>query len=86
MKGSYTGRHGLWAGATLVQGHEFHYSRVECDPDARFAIRLEQGKGIHDGKDGLAEKNSIGSYTHAYFTDAFCRRFVVAAEDFRRNG
>ncbi|GAB6285778.1 MAG: hypothetical protein STSR0009_19790 [Methanoregula sp.] len=85
VKGSYNGRHGLWAGATLIRGHEFHYSRVACDPDARFAIRLIQGKGIQNGKDGLIEKNALGSYTHAYFSDTFCRRFVAAAEDFRRN-
>jgi len=85
VKGSYNGRPELWAGSVSLQGHEFHYSRVECDPDARFAIRLVRGKGIHDGKDGLTEKNAIGAYTHAYFSDAFCRRFVAAAEDFRRN-
>ncbi len=85
VKGRYNGRPGLWAGTVSLRGHEFHYSRVECDPDARFVIRLVQGKGIQDGKDGLAEKNAIGAYTHAYFSDTFCRRFVAAAEDFRRN-
>jgi len=85
VKGSYTGRQGLWAGSVSIRGHEFHYSRVECDPDEHFAIRLAQGKGIQDGKDGLAEKNTIGTYTHAYFSDTFCRRFVAAAADFRRN-
>jgi len=85
VKGSYTGRHGLWAGSISLRGHEFHYSRVACDPDARFSIRLVPGEGIQDGKDGLTEQNAIGAYTHAYFSDAFCRRFVAAAADFRRN-
>jgi cobyrinic acid a,c-diamide synthase len=85
VKGKYTGRPGLWVGAASLRGHEFHYSRVMCDPGARFAIRLVQGIGIQDGKDGLTEQNAIGAYTHAYFSDTFCRRFVAAAGDFRRN-
>jgi cobyrinic acid a,c-diamide synthase len=85
VKGSFTGRHGLWANTATIRGHEFHYSHVACDPDARFAIRLAQGKGIHDGNDGLIEKNTIGAYTHAYFSDTFCRRFIAAAADFQGN-
>jgi cobyrinic acid a,c-diamide synthase len=85
VKGNYHGRPGLWTGNALIRGHEFHYSRIACEPDARFAIRLLQGNGIQDGKDGLIEKNVIGAYTHAYFSDTFCRHFVAAAEDFRRN-
>lgn len=84
VKGSYNGRPRVWADAASLRGHEFHYSEVTCDPDARFAIRLVQGKGIQDGKDGLTEANVIGAYTHAYFSDTFCRRFVLAATDFRR--
>lgn len=85
VKGSYSGQHGLWGGMVSLLGHEFHYSHVACDPDARFAIRLTRGKGIQEGKDGLTEQNTIGTYTHAYFSDAFCRRFVAAAVNFRRN-
>ncbi|MDD4137014.1 MAG: cobyrinate a,c-diamide synthase [Methanoregula sp.] len=85
VKGSFQGRPGLWTGTVSVRGHEFHYSKVACDPDARFAIRLSPGKGIQNGKDGLTVQNTIGAYTHAYFSDTFCRRFVAAAEEFRRN-
>ncbi|MDD1687313.1 cobyrinate a,c-diamide synthase [Methanoregula sp.] len=85
VKGNFTGRQGGWAGSASIRGHEFHYSRAECDPDARFAIRLTQGKGIQGGNDGLTEQNALGAYTHAYFSDAFCRRFVAAAAAFRRN-
>ncbi|WP_321504558.1 cobyrinate a,c-diamide synthase [uncultured Methanoregula sp.] len=85
VKGRYNSRSGLWPGTALIRGHEFHYSRAACDPDARFAIRLGLGKGIQDGNDGLIEQNTLGAYTHAYFSDTFCRRFVAAAEDFRRN-
>ena len=85
VKGSYTGRHGPWAGSMSIRGHEFHYSRIACDPDARFAISLTLGKGIQDGKDGLTELNTLGAYSHVYFSNTFCRRFVAAAADFRRN-
>jgi len=85
VKGKFTARPGLWAGAVSLRGHEFHYSRLECDSDARFTISLMPGNGIVDGKDGLSEGRAIGAYTHAYFSDAFCRCFVAAAEDFRRN-
>jgi len=85
VKGRYDGISGLWAGTVACRGHEFHYSRVECDPGARFAIRLTTGNGIRDRNDGLFEKNAIGTYTHAYFSDTFCRRFVAAAQDFRRD-
>ena len=74
----------LWPGAIAIRGHEFHYSKIECDAGARFALALEQGKGISGGNDGLFEHAAIGSYTHAYFTDAFCRHFVDAAASFSR--
>jgi len=85
VKGSFSGTPGVWAGTASCRGHEFHYSRVACDPDARFAIRLARGDGIRNGNDGLFEKNAVGTYTHAYFSDTFCRRFVAAARNFRRN-
>jgi len=85
VKGKYQGQPGPGAGTALIRGHEFHYSRVACDPGARFAIRLTQGKGIQNGRDGLIKTNAIGTYTHAYFSDTFCRRFVAAAAESRRN-
>jgi cobyrinic acid a,c-diamide synthase len=83
VRGRFTGR-SLWTGAVTIRGHEFHYSRVECEPECRFALRLDQGAGIMEGNDGLTEHSTIGTYTHAYFTDAFCRHFVAAAESFSR--
>jgi len=49
-------------------GHEFHYSKVVCHGDARFALELSRGKGIVNGHDGICEHNALGAYTHAYFT------------------
>lgn len=86
VSGNYDEHAGFWAGASPVLGHEFHYSRVICDRDARFSLHLTQGTGINEGNDGLTEHNTTGSYTHAYFSDTFCRQFVAAAESFRRTG
>jgi cobyrinic acid a,c-diamide synthase len=65
-----------------ITGHEFHYSCVYPDRDARFAIRLSRGRGIDSGKDGLTWGNVLGTYTHAYFTDAFAGIFVEEASRF----
>ena len=54
-----------------IRGHEFHYSKVIPDYDAEFAFRLSRGKGIRNGQDGLVAENTVGTYTHAYFSDAF---------------
>jgi cobyrinic acid a,c-diamide synthase len=66
------------------RGHEFHYSRVECGEDARFAIDTGNGKGIAGGLDGIYEHNAIGAYTHAYFTTGFARSFVDAARAYKK--
>jgi cobyrinic acid a,c-diamide synthase len=68
----------------LFRGHEFHYSRLECSPEARFAVALSRGRGICDGKDGLWVQNAVGQYTHAYFTDGSAETLVRAAEAYRR--
>jgi cobyrinic acid a,c-diamide synthase len=67
-----------------ITGHEFHYSRVFPDRDAKFLFRLSRGKGIDSGKDGLTSTNAIGTYTHAYFTRRFAEIFVDAAYRFSR--
>jgi cobyrinic acid a,c-diamide synthase len=86
VRGTYRDHTGFWADNVSILGHEFHYSRITCDRDARFSLHLTQGTGIRDGSDGLTEKNTIGSYAHAYFSDHFCRQFVAAAETIQRNG
>ena len=68
-----------------LRGHEFHYSALECGRDARFSLELSRGRGILDGWDGLAEGNTVGTYTHAYFTDGFAESFAGAAEEYRRS-
>ncbi len=67
-----------------ITGHEFHYSRVLPHRDAQFALRSTRGKGIDAGKDGLTSGNALGTYTHAYFSDAFTRQFIAAANHFSK--
>jgi cobyrinic acid a,c-diamide synthase len=75
----------LFAPGTAVRGHEFHYTRVECAGDARFALRLSRGTGIGEGRDGLFEHNVLAGYTHAYFTPAVAGAILEAARNARRS-
>jgi len=59
-----------------IRGHEFHYSRVIPDDDARYAIALLRGQGIENGRDGLVQGSALGTYTHTYFSHDFARHFV----------
>jgi cobyrinic acid a,c-diamide synthase len=84
VEAGVTGAGSILPAGLAFRGHEFHYSRLECGPDARFSLGLSRGRGILDGLDGLTEGNTVGSYTHAYFTDAFAAAFARAAETYRR--
>ncbi len=78
-QGSSTGTSPWIPAGTRLRGHEFHYSRVETETDARFAFRLSRGKGVERGSDGLSEHCVVGTYTHAFFSRAFCNAFIRAA-------
>lgn len=55
-------------GITL-RGHEFHYSRpVFCKDAAGFhyALRMNRGKGLYEGMDGICYKNVFATYTHLH--------------------
>ena len=52
-------------GGTL-RGHEFHYSSADTDSDARFAFDIERGNGIEEGRDGLMEHRTLGTYCHVH--------------------
>ncbi len=82
VKGESMGNTSFLPPPMSITGHEFHYSRVLPDRDAQFAFRLTRGKGIDSGKDGLTSGNALGTFTHAYFTDAFAKKFIDAAYHF----
>ncbi len=62
-------------GAT-VRGHEFHYSKANVASDATFAFDVERGDGIADGKDGLTEHRTLGTYAHVHADSGAFDRFV----------
>ena len=49
-----------------LRGHEFHYSAADVGADARFAFDVERGTGIDDGRDGLIEHRTLGTYAHVH--------------------
>ncbi|WP_158853343.1 cobyrinic acid a,c-diamide synthase [Halorhabdus sp. CUG00001] len=48
-----------------LRGHEFHYSRASLDSDATLAFTVD-GEGIADGRDGLTEYETLGTYAHVH--------------------
>jgi cobyrinic acid a,c-diamide synthase len=52
-------------GQTL-RGHEFHYSSTDVARDGEFAFDVERGDGIEDGRDGLSEHETLGTYCHVH--------------------
>ena len=67
-----------------ISGHEFHYSRIDPERDAQYALQLSRGKGIDGGYDGMVSRNALGCYTHTYFTRAFINAFIDAAAKFSK--
>ncbi|MFW5903183.1 MAG: cobyrinic acid a,c-diamide synthase [Halolamina sp.] len=59
-----------------VRGHEFHYSRADVAPDARFAFEVERGDGIDGDHDGLTEYRTLGTYAHVHAESGAFDRFV----------
>ena len=84
VKGISNGSSPLLISGQVFNGHEFHYSRVIPEADARFAAQLFRGKGIHKGNDGLISQNTLGMYTHSYFTSGFTRNFIDLVPVFSR--
>ena len=67
-----------------ICGHEFHYSRMDVERDARFVYRLGRGKGISEGFDGLLEHSTLGGYLHAHFCTFKVDKFIQASEKYSR--
>ncbi len=52
---------------TVFRGHEFHYSEVKAlDEKLTYAFKLERGKGISNGYDGIKIRNTLASYSHLH--------------------
>ena len=68
----------------VVRGHEFHYSRMDCARDARFAYQFRRGKGILGNLDGLMEHNTLGSYLHTHFYSYPMETFVGSCREYNK--
>jgi cobyrinic acid a,c-diamide synthase len=67
----------LTAGASEhLRGHEFHYSNADIGADARFAFDVKRGDGIDDGRDGLMEHRTLGTYCHVHPESGAFDRFI----------
>ena len=67
------------------RGHEFHYTKLNCGNDIKFALKLSRGTGIENNCDGIYVNNVLAGYTHAYFTDIFANNFVAKALETKNN-
>ena len=83
---------------TLLRGHEFHYSK--CQPAIGscaalppelpgpecFALVMERGVGMLDGRDGLMRANTFAAYTHIHAEGAphWAENFARAAREYRK--
>jgi cobyrinic acid a,c-diamide synthase len=57
----------FFAPGTRLRGHEFHYSRVVAGSDSgATTLRLDRGRGIGAGRDGLAKGRVWASYLHLH--------------------
>ena len=54
------------ASGDRLRGHEFHYSSATVDGDARLDFEVLRGDGITDGRDGLREYRTLGTYCHCH--------------------
>ena len=59
-----------------LRGHEFHYSKADVASDANFAFDVRRGDGITDGKEGLVEYRTLGTYAHVHAESGAFDAFV----------
>jgi cobyrinic acid a,c-diamide synthase len=61
-----------------LQGHEFHYSKLESvSSDSKFAYELKIGEGIKNQLDGMIQYNTLASYGHLYFDSSDYAKILV---------
>ena len=81
---------GLWplaldnSSPSIINGHEFHYSRLEkLDTDLNYAFDVKRGYGIDGKSDGLIYKNLQANYSH--LRDVTNNHWAQRFTDFIRN-
>ena len=84
VEGDVVAENPVVARGSVIRGHEFHYSKMDCARDARFAYRFRRGKGIVGDRDGLVEHETLGSYLHTHFSTFPVERFVANCRRYGR--
>jgi cobyrinic acid a,c-diamide synthase len=84
VEGDVVGENSVVEMGQVIRGHEFHYSKMDCARDARFAYRFRRGKGIIEDKDGLVEHETLGSYLHTHVCSFPMERFVESCRIYGR--
>jgi cobyrinic acid a,c-diamide synthase len=84
VEGDVVGENPVVERGTVIRGHEFHYSKMDCARDARFAYRFRRGKGIVEDRDGLVEHETLGSYLHTHVCSFPVERFVESCRRYGR--
>ncbi|MFB6201845.1 MAG: cobyrinic acid a,c-diamide synthase [Halorhabdus sp.] len=69
-------------GGEQRRAHEFHYSAAGVGSDARFAFESD-GEGIDDGRDGLTEHRTLGTYAHVHAASGAFDTFLERINDRR---
>jgi len=67
------------AADTIINAHEFHYSRFKTvDKNVQFAFQVKRGTGINGKSDGYVYKNLLANYTHQRNTwnNPWAQRFI----------
>jgi cobyrinic acid a,c-diamide synthase len=85
VKGSVVAGPTILSQGTAVSGHEFHYSRLLPDTDARYAMELTRGRGIDAGKDGIMAGTALAGYTHSYFSRTMALDIIESARRYQKN-
>jgi cobyrinic acid a,c-diamide synthase len=85
-KGSIDSACVISTGSHHLRGHEFHFSQLDSiHKDSKFAYKLDIGRGIQSGKDGLLLYNTLASYGHLYFdSSSYARNFVSSCSKYSR--
>lgn len=64
------GENPFYPEGTVLNGHEFHYSRPVGEAglpgEFRYAFRMRRGQGIWEQWDGLCFRNVLATYTHLH--------------------
>lgn len=67
-----------------LRGHEFHFSKMEMNPDFQPAFRLCKNRNGVEYDGGYAKRNVLGSYLHIHFAGnmSAARRFINICRQF----